>query len=481
MSSGSINTHSWQRFKSGSEIRGNAESLTDVFAERIGYVFAHWLAERLSTTPDKLKIAVGRDSRNSGPRLKSALIQGITAADSDVFDCDLCTPPAMFMTTVAPETRAHGAIMVTGSHYSSDKNGFKFILREGHMTEADVAVLIDRAAKQLKIDPLEIRRRNVLKQGDVGAIGQTMDHTIGLLEALDCFEQSDFYKKAKADTSGEYGYGFAAGFLSAGFGKGVNDQATITIVQKDDGYEVRCGLVDIGQGSETALTMIAAEALEVEPEKITMIMADTELTQDCSSTAASRSCYIAGNAILDAVKLIKKGEKVAVGHAVFPENELDSFGVHTIYGFIVQGAKIKIDPVSGAVNVLEVHNVTEAGTILNPVSVKGQMFGGIVQSTGYAISEQMRYRNGNALEDSFASYVIPTAMDAPHMTSENIEAYEPTGPYGVKGVAEAPTVAIAAAIANAVTDLVPEAHIHTLPIDRVEILRNYPKKNKAGK
>lgn len=146
MSSDSISTHSWQRFKSGSEIRGSAENLTDAFAERIGYVFAHWLAERLSVTPDKLKIAVGRDSRDSGPRLKAALIQGITAADSDVFDCDLCTTPAMFMTTVAPETRAHGAIMVTGSHYASDKNGFKFILRDGHMTEADISVLIDRAA-----------------------------------------------------------------------------------------------------------------------------------------------------------------------------------------------------------------------------------------------------------------------------------------------------------------------------------------------
>ena len=118
--------HSWHKFKSGSEIRGNADLLTDSFAERIGYVFAHWLADQLSTTPDKLKIAVGRDSRDSGPRLKEALIRGVTAADSDVFDCDLCTTPVMFMTTVAPETRAHGAIMVTGSHYASGKNGFKF-------------------------------------------------------------------------------------------------------------------------------------------------------------------------------------------------------------------------------------------------------------------------------------------------------------------------------------------------------------------
>ncbi|MBQ9950732.1 MAG: phosphomannomutase/phosphoglucomutase [Clostridia bacterium] len=147
MSSESTSTHSWQRFKSGSEIRGNADLLTDSFAERIGYEFAHWLAEHLVTTPDKLRIAVGRDSRSSGPRLKAALIRGITAADSDVFDCDLCTTPAMFMTTVAPETRAHGAIMVTASHYSSEKNGFKFLLREGHMTEAGIDALIKRAIK----------------------------------------------------------------------------------------------------------------------------------------------------------------------------------------------------------------------------------------------------------------------------------------------------------------------------------------------
>ena len=102
MSSDSNSTHSWQKLKSGSEIRGDAALLTDEFAQRIGYAFAQWLADRLSTTPDKLAIAVGRDSRLSGPRLKTALIRGLTAADCDVFDCDLCTTPAMFMTTVAP-------------------------------------------------------------------------------------------------------------------------------------------------------------------------------------------------------------------------------------------------------------------------------------------------------------------------------------------------------------------------------------------
>ena len=89
---------------------------------------------------------MGRDCRVSGPRLKSALIRGLTAADSDVLDCDLCTTPAMFMTTVAPETQASGAVMITASHYGADKNGFKFILREGHLTPDDITDLITRAS-----------------------------------------------------------------------------------------------------------------------------------------------------------------------------------------------------------------------------------------------------------------------------------------------------------------------------------------------
>ena len=75
----------WIRLKSGSDIRGNESQLTDAFAEHLGYAFALWLAEKTGKTTDQLKIAVGRDSRNSGPRLKSALIRGITAADCDVF------------------------------------------------------------------------------------------------------------------------------------------------------------------------------------------------------------------------------------------------------------------------------------------------------------------------------------------------------------------------------------------------------------
>jgi len=136
----------WLKLKSGSDIRCDEEFLTDEIAEKLGYAFAVWLAKRQLTTPDKLKIAVGRDSRNSGPRLKAALIRGITAADSDVFDCGLCTTPAMFMTTIDEKTLADGAIMVTASHQPPEKNGFKFMTEDGGITGDEVTELLKIAS-----------------------------------------------------------------------------------------------------------------------------------------------------------------------------------------------------------------------------------------------------------------------------------------------------------------------------------------------
>ena len=138
-------SHKWHRFASGLDIRAEADQLTDDFARRIGYVFAQYTAAQLNTTTDQLKIAVGHDSRASGPRLASALIGGLTDADCDVFDCGLCTTPAMHMTTISPQTRAHGAIMVTGSHYGANQNGFKFILQDKLFSEDDIHALIAAA------------------------------------------------------------------------------------------------------------------------------------------------------------------------------------------------------------------------------------------------------------------------------------------------------------------------------------------------
>lgn len=142
----------WMKLKSGSDIRGDALAhdgispmLTVETAECVGYAFALWLAQKYDTTADKLTIAVGHDSRLTGSELKKGLIKGLTAADCDVLDCGLCTTPAMFITTVEPETNCDGAVMITASHHPWYKNGFKLITREGGLEGKDITEILTAA------------------------------------------------------------------------------------------------------------------------------------------------------------------------------------------------------------------------------------------------------------------------------------------------------------------------------------------------
>ena len=147
----------WMKLKSGSDIRGDAmahdglqPALTVETAECVGYAFALWLARKMDTTADKLTIAVGHDSRLSGPALKDGLIKGLTAADCDVLDCGLCTTPAMFMTTVTPGYEYHAAVMITASHHPWYRNGFELIARDGGLDGEEIAEVL-RAAMEVTI------------------------------------------------------------------------------------------------------------------------------------------------------------------------------------------------------------------------------------------------------------------------------------------------------------------------------------------
>ena len=159
----------WLKLRSGSDIRGPEDRLTDEVVSRIGYAFASWLAARRRTTPDALKIAVGRDSRASGARLMRALIRGVTAADSDVVDCGLCVAPALFMTVSAgqEDAAADGAVMVTASHHAPGLNGFKFVAasdapgESGGLSEADVITIL-RIAAQTEVPERLVTRRDLM-------------------------------------------------------------------------------------------------------------------------------------------------------------------------------------------------------------------------------------------------------------------------------------------------------------------------------
>ena len=132
-------------FLSGAVIRTDAARLTDDFAARLGYVFALWVSEKTGIAPDKLAIAVGYDSRPTGPRLLKAFAAGLTAADSDVYDCGMATTPAMQISMEIQACAASAAAMITASASSAEMNGFKLFLPQGPLSADDMALLLERA------------------------------------------------------------------------------------------------------------------------------------------------------------------------------------------------------------------------------------------------------------------------------------------------------------------------------------------------
>lgn len=334
--------------------------------------------------------------------------------------------------------------------------------------------LLNRAAAALGISQLEIRKKNAVRQGQAGPMGGKLEHSIGLAEALEVFEDSDFYKEMALSPEKDCGYGIAVGMMSTGLGKNVPDKCYCSAEEKNGEYFIRTDLVDLGQGSQTVLSQIAAQALGVPVGKVHLLLGEADFNACSGSTAASRSTFIGGHSITKAIEQIKSGKKYAEVYATFPEATGEA--IHAYFSFIVQGAKVKVDRYTGKVDVLWIHNAIETGNVINPRLLDGQVFGGVSMSVGMALSEQIRYRNGISREHSLADYILPTAMDIPKLTNRIVSADEPTGPFGAKGMAELPTVAVAPAITSAVADLYPGILLNSLPIDRVKILQTERRK-----
>lgn len=270
----------------------------------------------------------------------------------------------------------------------------------------------------------------------------------------------------------------AAGYLSCGLGKGIPDSAKVKIEAFQDGtYDVRIGTVEIGQGSSTLFAQLAAEKLNVPKERIRLIMGDTALTYDSGSTAASRTSYICGNALLKAIDDLKRQKKIGVlnpigiGEAVFPEERQLDLGIgwpHSMYTFIAQAAKVRVNRLTGEIELLDVFAVTEAGRVINPVALEGQIHGGVVMGVGYALTEQLDFRQGKPQQTSLSTYLLPTSLDSPNIEAVSVSAYEESGPLGLKGAAEVGTIVISPAIAAAVNEVI-ELPICELPISRQRI------------
>ena len=369
---------------------------------------------------------------------------------------------------------------------------------------------IDEVAKEIGMDPIEIRRVNGLAPGKSTGTGEIMK-SCGFLEALDQVAEAIQYDKPCDPPSGPHkvrGKGIAGGWKSPSQPTNAGSAAIIRM-NEDGTFFLMTSGHDIGQGSDTALTQIAAEVLCCDPSKFTIRTGDTDHTPYEWQTVASRITYCAGNAIKLAAEDLKEklldlaqiklgyikrelyledgwiinrnhpesrmpmsdlalglafedgsgygGPAIGVGTFTLPNNI--NYDPATGYSpkpaafwtTAVAGAEVEVDTETGIIEVKKMVESCDPGHIVNPELYKAQVEGGMMQALGTVLFEELKLKDGKVLNKSFVDYKIPTIDNAPEtFIAMGVEHPEESGPYGARGIGEPAMVPGAPAIANAI-------------------------------
>lgn len=347
--------------------------------------------------------------------------------------------------------------------------------------------LFDRLADLAGLDRLEFRLLNALRDGQASATGQVMT-AVGIAACLTALQPH--WARALADARGIAGRG--VGLASCWYGCGntaLPNPSTIRIgVTHQGGLVLHQGATDIGQGANTVIAQIAADALGVGVDAFTLIGPDTGLTPDAGKTSASRQTFVTGRAAMAAgvalrsallalagaaadARITVDGGAVQVGgrrldlaglpvdahgYAVSaqetydpPTQPLDADGQgapYAVYGYGAQMVELALDERLGTVRLLKITAAHDVGRTINPQLAEGQIEGGIAQGIGMALTEE--YIAGRT--DNLHDYLIPTIGDVPPIESLLIEVPDPDGPYGAKGLGEHVLIPTAPAILNAI-------------------------------
>ncbi len=394
---------------------------------------------------------------------------------------------------------------------------------------------IDLMADELGMDKGEIRLINSNFPGEI--TGQGLEYkSCGLKPALEAVIKNSGYEAAKnghgKSDRFKQGIGFAS-MLHVGGGAKIypSDGCGTTLKMDPYGFlTILTGSSEIGQGSETVLAMMASEELGIPLDKIKVINSDTTIKPWDVGVHASRTSFVAGNSLLGAVKILKDklAEKAAQllnneeNDLLFQNGEIqseksgDSLKIDKVvralhfkpphelcevsyfyepsskfqdkefkgnvsgcYAFAAQAVEVEVDTLTGKVDVLNVHVGQDVGKVLNPMGIEGQIDGGVVMGMGYALSEEMIYEDGYLMNPTFHDYKLPTARDIPEIHFYPIETNEESGPFGAKGMAEAPLVPTPVAIANAVSNIL-GVEINSLPMTPEKVMRAIHDKKNGG-
>jgi CO/xanthine dehydrogenase Mo-binding subunit len=358
--------------------------------------------------------------------------------------------------------------------------------------------LIDDLAEKLGMDPLDFRLLNALTPETPTVTGQRLPDVSGFqkcLEALKPYwtelrQAVELHNATRPAT--RQGVGVAGMFYGCG-NTSLPNPSTIRLGLKSDGrLALHQGAVDIGQGSNTVIAQIAADALGLPLDRIDLLPPDTDITPDCGKTSASRQTFVTGKAAelagralrAQILRLANSGPSAKIdfserklvitdeeqvrtisladllpgpfGYVLMaeqtfdpPTTPLDENGQgspYAAYGFGAHLAHVEVDPEFGTVKVLSVTAAHDVGRAINPILIEGQIEGGIAQGIGMALMEEFTPGRGENLHD----YLIPTIGDVPPIRSILVEDPARDGPFGAKGIGEQALIPTAPAILNAI-------------------------------
>jgi len=352
---------------------------------------------------------------------------------------------------------------------------------------------MDKVAAAAGLTPHEFRRRNFIATGQTTAVGQVLREPVDMPRLLDrAFELSDYHAKtarfARENAAGPIrrGIGFACFMHGAGFtGSGEQHLASLVSVEATAGGHVRilAASTEIGQGTNTVFAQIASEALGIDYEDVEVAQPDTAAVPDSGPTVASRTSMVVGKLVETAALAVRStllssgllqdgydaaafrqaaaayvaanGSLKSTAQYQPPEGlrwddekyEGDAYGA---YAWAVYVAEVAVDLTTFETRVDDFVAVQEVGRVINPVLAAGQIEGGVAQAIGWALYEQVVWREGRMVNGQMTNYIMPTSMDLPNIRVEFVEFPYPHGPGGAKGIGELPMDGPAPAIFNAV-------------------------------
>lgn len=380
----------------------------------------------------------------------------------------------------------------------------------------------DIGCERLGLDPRDVALKNAAVPGRVSPHG----NRIGSCELRECIRRATEMigwqkKRAARKPYRGVGLGLSAHVSGKRHFYDYDGSSVVLKVNQDGRIVILSGEGEVGQGATTVLAQIAAEELGVPYEHVSIPEADTDTTPFVLGAFASRLTYVAGNAVRQAAAKAKEqllesaaefmevhpsdleiqdgriqvkgapqramtvgevasrrnfrrnGQPIMVTGTWDADSEShgkDRYGSESgAFSFCAHAAEVEVDPETGKVTVVDYAMATDSGTIIHPALAESQVEGGLIQGIGYALTEGIVIQDGQLVNPNLSDYKVPCIADIPPCKHEFVPSYEPTGPFGAKGVGEISMDPVAAAIGNAIADAI-GARIHTLPITPEKVL-----------